>query len=67
MTMISIAATQNCGVHAADYPPISPNRLSFSYLDAGQPIPCELDVYKLYSNYFGNNGAGSNDPDPEYE
>jgi hypothetical protein len=54
--------TQNCGVHAADYPPINPNRLSFSYIDKGKPLPCELDVYKLYATYFGeaDEAAGAN-------
>jgi hypothetical protein len=44
--------TLNCGVLATHAPPFKAHRASFSYQAARQPIPCEVDPYKLYARLF---------------
>ena len=43
----------HCGVHAVDYKIINAGRASFSALGLQQHVPCELDLYALYSKVFG--------------
>jgi hypothetical protein len=43
----------HCGVHAADYRLINAGRISFSCAAAGQQVPCELNIYSLYTKVFG--------------
>jgi hypothetical protein len=52
----------HCGVHAADYRLINAGRASFSCAAAGQQLPCELDIYALYTKVFGSLSAPSDDP-----
>jgi hypothetical protein len=52
----------HCGVHAADYRLINAGRASFSCASAGQQLPCELNIYKLYTNLFGSLTGPSEDP-----
>ena len=44
--------TLNCGVLATNAPPFKAHRASFSYLGARQPVPTEVDPYKLYAQLF---------------
>ncbi len=53
----------HCGVHAADYRTINAGRVSFSCASAGQQLPCELNIYSLYSKVFGSLAPPSTDPD----
>lgn len=53
----------HCGVHAADYRLINAGRASFSCASAGRQLPCELDVYALYTKVFGSLTAPSTDPE----
>ncbi len=43
----------HCGVHAVDYRLINPGRISFSCESAGRLVPCELNLYSLYTKVFG--------------
>lgn len=43
----------HCGVHAVDYKIINAGRASFSALGPRQQVPCELDLYALYTKVFG--------------
>ena len=43
----------HCGVHAADYRLINAGRISFSCSAKGQLVPCELNIYSLYTKIFG--------------
>jgi hypothetical protein len=44
----------HCGVHAADYKLINAGRVSWSCASARQQLPCELNVYSLYTRVFGS-------------
>jgi hypothetical protein len=53
----------HCGVHAADYRLINAGRISFSCAAAGSQVPCELNVYSLYTKVFGSlMPTGGSDP-----
>lgn len=52
----------HCGVHAADYRLINAGRVSFSCASAGQQLPCELNLYTLYTKLFGSLTGPSEDP-----
>jgi hypothetical protein len=52
----------HCGVHAANYRLVNAGRASFSCAAAGQQLPCQLDVYALYTQVFGSLTAPSSDP-----
>lgn len=52
----------HCGVHAANYRLINPGRASFSCAARGRQLPCELDVYSLYTKVFGSLAAPSESP-----
>lgn len=55
--------TLNCGVLASDTPPFKAHRRSFSYVAARQPVPTEVDPYKLYAHFFpGVLGGAGGDP-----
>lgn len=53
----------HCGVHAADYRTINAGRVSFSCASPGQQLPCELNLYSLYSRMFGSLTPPNTDPD----
>jgi hypothetical protein len=53
----------HCGVHAADYRIINAGRASFSCASAGQQLPCEINIYSLYSKVFGSLMGPSTDPE----
>jgi len=52
----------HCGVHAADYRLINAGRVSFSCASAGQQLPCDLNLYSLYTKLFGSLVGPSEDP-----
>jgi hypothetical protein len=52
----------NIGVLAALRGPFRPNRLSFVYSGARQPVPAEIDFYKLTATYFGAGAPTTIDP-----
>lgn len=54
--------TLHCGVLASDTPRFKDHRGSFSYAAPGQPIPTEVDPYKLYSTFFPRLGQSSDEP-----
>jgi hypothetical protein len=43
----------HCGVIAENHSLINPGRASFSYAAAGLQVPCETDIYALYTKVFG--------------
>lgn len=44
----------HCGVTAADYKLINAGRASWVCQSAGLQVPCEIDIYGLYSKVFGS-------------
>jgi hypothetical protein len=46
----------HCGVFNS-YQAYNASRFSFSHLGAGQPVPCELDLVRLYERVFGGQTA----------
>lgn len=52
----------HCGIHAANYRLVNAGRASFSCAAAGQQLPCQLDLYSLYTKVFGALTAPSTDP-----
>jgi hypothetical protein len=44
--------TLNAGVLASDTPALKTHRRSFSYVGPRQPVPTEIDPYKLYARFF---------------
>jgi hypothetical protein len=44
----------HCGVNAANYRLINAGRASFPCVSAGLQVPCEIDVYALYTKLFGS-------------
>jgi hypothetical protein len=58
--------TIHCGVNAANYRLINAGRASFPCVSAGLQVPCEIDIYSLYTKLFGSlmpaaTGAGAAD------
>jgi len=53
----------HCGVEAANYQAINAGRISFSCASRAVQLPCQLDLYALYSSVFSTSPAGtSQDP-----
>lgn len=46
--------TLHCGVNAANYRLINAGRASFPCVSAGLQVPCEIDLYALYTKLFGS-------------
>ncbi len=50
--------TLNCGVHANVQAPKNGHRTSFSYVGPKQPVPTQIDPYRLYAALFRMRGSG---------
>jgi hypothetical protein len=44
----------HCGVNAANYSLINAGRASWVCAQAGAQVPCEIDIYALYTKVFGS-------------
>jgi hypothetical protein len=52
----------HCGVTAANYRLINAGRASFVCASAGLQVPCEIDIYALYTKVFGSITTTSGTP-----